>query len=674
MKASLSLTPELLENADQFTGEFYRRFTLRHAPNPLRLTDTISKDYLFPTFYGDVTTAMAVFLCDYARAKALLPHPRLEPVRMPRGRALVALVGYEYQKVLGVAPYNEIAMTIPILVDPPLSPPVAPMLVPGFPGFGYWVFSMPVTSLENQLRGVRIWGLPKVVQEIDIRREGDESVTVAHDESGAPYFELRVPVRGKPTPFDVSSYLYTRLGDELKQSETCFQTTFAVNKHPEVLVRRGLAAERPCLRILGDSPMAATLRSLAIEEVPLETRYAEGMTSCFDLPRPGFAPPFDFRGAPAEPAPEPSLLTRARAEVDAISSALKQRRARRDLNVVVYGSGVIGSTVGAWLAPHYDRLTLVDRPAVVESLRQTGLRAYPLGGEAAAATVHPRLATRLDDGPPPDVILLAVKNYHLDAAARAIREQVGDRPIVVGMQNGVENRQILPRHFSKVLYGVVSFNAWTDGPGRFGYQKKGPLVIGAPDAMLRPQAADLARILDLGVPTLLTDHIEDAAHSKLVINLANSLTTLIGHMQQEISDRDLFQKLLSGLAWEGVEIVKAAGYAECKLGGMPSWKVIWAAAHLPTAITRPLFERNVQKMVISSMAQDVLQRRSPDTELDTLNGYLLGLADRHHVAAPINRTVYDLCKREFARPDFTPMDVRDVWAAVEKRAAGDGGR
>jgi 2-dehydropantoate 2-reductase len=670
MKANLSLSPELLDNADQFKGAFYERFTLRHAPSPLRLSDTIAKDYLFPTFYGDVTAAMAVFLCDYERARALLPHPRLEPVRMPRGRALVALVGYEYKKVLGVAPYHEIAMTIPILVDPPLSPPVLPMLAPDFPGFGYWVFSMPVTSLENQLRGVRIWGLPKVVQEIDIRREGDDSVTTAHDaETGAPYFELRVPVRGKPTPMDVRSYLFTRLGDDLKQSETCFQTTFEVNKHPEVLVRRGMAAARPFLRILGDSPLAATLRSLAIEEVPLETRYAEGMSSCFDLARPGFVPTFDFR-VPAAPAAAPSLVSRARDEVEAIRTVVKQRRARRDLNVVVYGSGVIGSTVGAWLAPYYDRLCLVDRPEVVASLRQTGLRVYPQGGEASAATVHPRLATRLDDGPPPDVILLAVKNYHLEQAARDIREQVGDRPIVVGLQNGVENRQLLPRHFSKVLYGVVSYNAWGDGPGRVGYQKRGPLVIGAPGDTLHTEAADLARILDLGVPTVLTDHIEDAAHSKLVINLTNSLTTLIGHGQREISDRALFQKLLSGLTWEGVEVVKAAGYEECGLGGMPSWNLIWAASHLPTTITRPLFEKNVKKMVISSMAQDVVQRRSRDTELESLNGYLLGLADRHRVPAPINRAVYDLCKREFARAHFAPLDVGEVWAAVEARRSG----
>jgi hypothetical protein len=30
------------------------------------------------------------------------------------------------------------------------------------------VFGMPVTSRENQLRGNKLWGLPKVTQQIDI--------------------------------------------------------------------------------------------------------------------------------------------------------------------------------------------------------------------------------------------------------------------------------------------------------------------------------------------------------------------------------------------------------------------------------------------------------------------------------------------------------------------------
>ena len=195
MKPNLVIDPVLLDNADAFTDEFFRRFAPRPASRPLELADGIAKDYLFPTLYGDVTCAMAVFLCPYERAERLMPHPRIRPVRMTRGRSLVLLSCYEYRKVLGVAPYNEIAMTIPVMADRP-GPPLLPLLM-DLKGNGYYVFSMPVTSLENQIRGTRIWGLPKLVEAIDITVDDERCTTVARDADGEPYFELSVPTSGR---------------------------------------------------------------------------------------------------------------------------------------------------------------------------------------------------------------------------------------------------------------------------------------------------------------------------------------------------------------------------------------------------------------------------------------------------------------------------------------------
>ena len=296
MKPTHTIDPELLDNAADFTEPFYRRFHLRHAPQPLQLNDKIAKNYLFPTFYGDVTCAIGVFLCDWEKAARLMPHPKLKPISMLHGRSLVIFSCYEYKKVLGVAPYNEIAMTIPVLHNPAISVPVLPMLAAGlFPNFGYYCFSMPVTSLENQIRGVKIWGLPKVVHEIEISDEGDQCVVVDHEESGEPYFELRVPREGKPMKFDVSSNLYTRLGNELKQSETNFASTFNVTKHMGVLFNDSLQPDEEVLRI-GDTPSGRVLRDLDIRPHPFQFRYARGMTACFDLSNDNFRSPVLFAG------------------------------------------------------------------------------------------------------------------------------------------------------------------------------------------------------------------------------------------------------------------------------------------------------------------------------------------------------------------------------------------
>ena len=128
MKATTTIKPEMPDNADKFQDAFFKRFALRHAVNPLQLTEDISKNYLFHTFYSDVTCAIGVFLCSYQKACQLVQKELgrgVLPVKMTRGRSLVAFSCYEYKNVYGVLPYNEIAMTIPIMVAPSMNVPVS---------------------------------------------------------------------------------------------------------------------------------------------------------------------------------------------------------------------------------------------------------------------------------------------------------------------------------------------------------------------------------------------------------------------------------------------------------------------------------------------------------------------------------------------------------------------
>ena len=287
MKPTFEISDTLLDNVACFRDPFFQRFRLRPAPNALQLTDAIAKDYLFPTLYADVGCAIGIFHCDYERARALLPHPKMRPVRMTLGRSLVAFSCYEYKNVMNVAPYNEIAMTIPVMLDPKLDVPVLPMVLPLFKAFGYYVFGMPVTSRENQIRGNKLWGLPKVTQEVDIFEEDRDRVTIAKDEAGETYFELRVPMDGKPTHFDVNANLYSKLDGRLLQSRTSFRGSFNVVKHMKLLAIKGARPDRPYLTI-GGGPAAEILRSLDIEEHPFQFRYAQRMNSAFDLPNPNF--------------------------------------------------------------------------------------------------------------------------------------------------------------------------------------------------------------------------------------------------------------------------------------------------------------------------------------------------------------------------------------------------
>ena len=119
------------------------------------------------------------------------------------------------------------------------------------------------------------------------------------------------------------------------------------------------------------------------------------------------------------------------------------------------------------------------------------------------------------------------------------------------------------------------------------------------------------------------------------------------------------------MTYEGTLVAKAAGIEECSIGNMPSWNLIKAAVILPQFLTRGAFKKNVKKMVMSSMAQDIIQNKTGDSELETINGQLLEIAERYKLEVPYNKKVYQLCKREFAKENFKSMDIKEVWQEIQ---------
>jgi hypothetical protein len=267
----------LLKNEDKFSDPFFQRFKL--TTRKVKLGDVMEKEYPFPTLYGDVTCAQAIYLCSYEKALALMPHPKIKPVRMPGKRAVLAISCYEYKNVLGIPPYNEIAFTIAAEVDKDKSPVLLPLLKNTNSGF--YVFSMPVTSRENCLRGNYIWGLPKVTERIDITQEGGECVIKSFEADGTEYFRLRVPVSGKPTEFDTKTYLFSKLNGKILKAETNFKATMNVNMFAKTLISKNAKPKKEYLT-LSDTKSGKALKDLEISPLPLQFRYAEHMTACFD--------------------------------------------------------------------------------------------------------------------------------------------------------------------------------------------------------------------------------------------------------------------------------------------------------------------------------------------------------------------------------------------------------
>lgn len=342
---------------------------------------------------------------------------------------------------------------------------------------------------------------------------------------------------------------------------------------------------------------------------------------------------------------------------------------KEEPRVVVVGAGAIGSSIAGWIAPKYENLSLLARGETLEVLKNRGLKSYLKGGRFTAAPLPVHAVGSLAEIPPPDIIVITVKNYDLDATSRDLRTNLGDHePIVVALQNGVQNQQVLPRYFARVAYGVVCFNAWRDGPGEVGHQPRGYIILGTPANDLQDEAQAVARIFRLGLDCVTTDRLQDAAHCKLVINLANALMTLIGFQRRPIKSFNILMRMTLKLLWEGIQLLQTAGFHEHSLGPTPSWRSIKMGTTLPSFMTSAFYRLSMRRLGLNSMAQDVFGGRTA-TELETLNGYMLSLARRVGFPTPINETVYAVAKERFG-PNFQPISEQELWVMIEQRVRG----
>ncbi|MBD3350183.1 MAG: 2-dehydropantoate 2-reductase [Candidatus Lokiarchaeota archaeon] len=338
--------------------------------------------------------------------------------------------------------------------------------------------------------------------------------------------------------------------------------------------------------------------------------------------------------------------------------------------IVIYGAGAIGSTVFAWLLPYYRNLFLLARGKNLEKLRSKGLTIYKQHKKDKAVTYSGiKIIEDIAEVSDPDFIIISVKNYNLTEVCEDIKSKIsneGSEPIIIALQNAINNQELLPEYFSKIVYGIVCYNAWRDDYGVVGYQHKAPIVLGTIQNQHPEERRKAYEILSKGLPTEITDELQDAARSKMLVNLTNSVVTLVGHGIKKISSINALRKIISNLMNEGIQILKKAGYHEVRLGNMPSWRTVTFGMKLPGFISNIVFKKNISKMVRSSMAYDIIIAKKQKSELDSLNGYFVQLAEKVGFNSKYNRKFYELCKKEFTKPDFEPLDVELVWKKISE--------
>ena len=241
-------------------------------------------------------------------------------------------------------------------------------------------------------------------------------------------------------------------------------------------------------------------------------------------------------------------------------------------------------------------------------------------------------------GQPADWILVCTKTPAAEEAAAGLArawDQIGGERRVVICQNGWGSvAPFAARLPNRHLYSarVITGFQRTSPTGVQITAHAEPIRIGSLfGADLTPVSALCEAITTGGVPCEVSAEIESELWSKMLYNCSlNPLGALIGVAYGELGERGETRAILEATIGEIFAVLEASGYPTRWRDASEYLDVFWRELLPPTAAHE------------SSMLQDL--RAGRQTEVDSLNGAVVSLADEHGVEVPVNRALLSLIR------------------------------
>jgi 2-dehydropantoate 2-reductase len=306
--------------------------------------------------------------------------------------------------------------------------------------------------------------------------------------------------------------------------------------------------------------------------------------------------------------------------------------------VVVWGAGAIGGVVGAWMARAGADVLLVDRDeAHVRAIRDRGLLVDGVRGELR---VRPPAALPAEVEGLFDLVFLAVKCLHTEAALDALVPHLAPDGAVVSLQNGLNEEVIAARIGAQRTVGCfVNFGADWQAPGHIQHGGEHPIYLGELDGSRGERIERIRSLLGLFGEAVVTDNIWGHLWSKLCYGSLLFGTALVDAPVYEIvRDRRAGPVLFQLVK----EVMAVAGALGIELERLDDYRPEEYEGH----DWRPAMERSAahfqgQVKVKTGVWRD-LAVRGRRTEVDCQVGVAVQRGREIGIDLPLNRRLVEL--------------------------------
>jgi 2-dehydropantoate 2-reductase len=294
------------------------------------------------------------------------------------------------------------------------------------------------------------------------------------------------------------------------------------------------------------------------------------------------------------------------------------------MKISIIGSGAMGSLFGGRLSLAGHEVLLYDVfKDHVDVVLAKGL-VIEDAATGASTIAKPGASTDPASVGGSEVLIIFVKSTSTEEAAAQFAHVAGSQAIVVTLQNGLGNEEIIRRHFGaeRTAAGVTSQGATFLGPGRIRHAGKGPTHLCMSDGRSERLEPLAAALVAAGFETHVERDVASLVWSKLVINVGiNALTAITAQPNGKLLDGEDTRALMADLVAEAVAVARASG--------------IRLSYEDPLATVYDVAKKTGSNR--SSMLQD-FDRNRP-TEIDFMNGAIVREAAKFGIPVPVNATI-----------------------------------
>ncbi len=304
------------------------------------------------------------------------------------------------------------------------------------------------------------------------------------------------------------------------------------------------------------------------------------------------------------------------------------------MKIAVVGTGAMGSVYAALLGDAGNEVWAIDAwPEHVEAIRRDGLRLEGASGDRVVrlnATTDPAAAGVSE------LVIIATKAMHVEAAARAAGPLIGPDTTVLAIQNGLGSADKVARILGpeRVSVGVVGgFGASIRAPGHAHHNGWQLVRLGELDGPVTPRLEAIAEVWrGAGFTVRAFDDIHQMVWEKLICNCTYSGASALTEWTtgEIMADPDAW-RVASGCAAEAYRVARASGIA--------------LDFDDPVAYVRD-FGAKIPDARPSMLLDHLAGRRS---EIDVINGAIGPAGAKVDVPAPFNEVVTSLVKAKEAR-------------------------